>query len=43
MRTWKQICEEKRFYEHSGIDILRTAKATVSYLLHKTDGTKYIQ
>lgn len=31
--------EDKRFYEHSGVDILRTAKATVSYILHKTDGT----
>ncbi len=27
--------EDKRFYEHSGVDILRTAKATVSYFLHK--------
>lgn len=31
--------EDKRFYEHSGIDILRTAKATVSYLLNNTDGS----
>ncbi len=31
--------EDKRFYEHSGIDILRTAKATVSYLLNSTDGS----
>lgn len=27
--------EDKRFYEHSGIDLLRTAKATVSYALHR--------
>ncbi len=27
--------EDKRFYEHSGIDILRTASATISYILHK--------
>ena len=27
--------EDKRFYEHSGVDILRTAKATVSYVLNK--------
>lgn len=27
--------EDKRFYEHSGVDILRTGKATVSYILHK--------
>ena len=27
--------EDKRFEEHSGIDILRTASATVSYILHK--------
>lgn len=27
--------EDKRFYEHSGVDLLRTAKATVSYVLHK--------
>lgn len=26
--------EDKRFYEHSGVDILRTAKATLSYVLH---------
>ena len=26
--------EDKRFYEHSGVDILRTAKATLSYILH---------
>ena len=31
--------EDKRFYEHSGIDILRTAKATVSYLLNSADGS----
>lgn len=31
--------EDKRFYEHSGIDILRTAKATISYLLNNTDGS----
>ncbi len=29
--------EDKRFYEHSGIDILRTAKATVSYILNRTE------
>ena len=27
--------EDKRFYEHSGIDIMRTASATVSYILHR--------
>lgn len=27
--------EDKRFYEHSGVDILRTAKATISYVLHR--------
>ena len=27
--------EDKRFYEHSGVDILRTAKATISYVLRK--------
>ena len=27
--------EDKRFYEHSGVDILRTGKATLSYLLNK--------
>ncbi len=27
--------EDKRFYEHSGVDILRTAKATISYLLNR--------
>lgn len=27
--------EDKRFYEHTGIDLLRTAKATVSYALHR--------
>ncbi len=27
--------EDKRFYEHSGIDIIRTANATLSYILHK--------
>lgn len=27
--------EDKRFYEHSGVDILRTAKATLSYILHR--------
>lgn len=26
--------EDKRFYEHSGVDILRTAKATMSYILN---------
>lgn len=26
--------EDKRFYEHSGVDILRTAKATISYILN---------
>lgn len=26
--------EDKRFYEHSGVDILRTAKATISYVLN---------
>ena len=26
--------EDKRFYEHSGVDILRTGKATLSYLLN---------
>ncbi len=31
--------EDKRFYEHDGVDILRTIKATVSYILHKTDGS----
>lgn len=31
--------EDKRFYEHDGVDILRTGKATVSYILHKTDGS----
>lgn len=31
--------EDKRFYEHSGVDILRTAKATVSYLLNRTDSS----
>lgn len=31
--------EDKRFYEHNGVDILRTAKATVSYILHKADGS----
>ncbi|MCI9038812.1 MAG: PASTA domain-containing protein [Clostridia bacterium] len=31
--------EDKRFYEHDGVDILRTGKATVSYLLHKADGS----
>lgn len=27
--------EDKRFYEHSGVDILRTGKATISYILHR--------
>lgn len=27
--------EDKRFYDHSGVDILRTAKATLSYILHR--------
>lgn len=27
--------EDKRFYEHSGVDILRTGKATLSYILHR--------
>ncbi len=27
--------EDKRFEEHSGIDILRTANATISYILHR--------
>ena len=27
--------EDKRFYEHSGVDILRTAKATISYILNR--------
>lgn len=31
--------EDKRFYEHSGVDVLRTAKATVSYLLNSTDNS----
>lgn len=31
--------EDKRFYEHNGVDILRTAKATVSYVLNKADGS----
>lgn len=31
--------EDKRFFEHSGVDILRTAKATVSYVLHKAEGS----
>ena len=31
--------EDKRFYEHKGVDILRTGKATISYLLHKADDT----
>lgn len=26
--------EDKRFYEHSGVDILRTAKATISYIFN---------
>lgn len=31
--------EDKRFYEHDGVDILRTGKATINYLLHKADGS----
>ena len=31
--------EDKRFYEHSGVDILRTAKATISYILHRAEGS----
>jgi len=27
--------EDKRFYEHEGVDILRTGKATLSYILNK--------
>lgn len=27
--------EDKRFYEHSGVDILRTGKATISYLMRR--------
>ena len=27
--------EDKRFYEHSGVDILRTGKATLSYLMRR--------
>lgn len=27
--------EDKRFYEHSGVDILRTGKATLSYILNR--------
>lgn len=27
--------EDKRFYEHSGVDLIRTAKATASYILHR--------
>ncbi len=27
--------EDKRFYEHSGVDLFRTAKATLSYVLHR--------
>lgn len=27
--------EDKRFYEHSGVDIIRTAKATLSYILNR--------
>ncbi len=33
------VVEDKRFYEHDGVDILRTGKATISYLLHRTDGS----
>ena len=33
------VIEDKRFYEHDGVDILRTGKATISYLLHKADGS----
>lgn len=33
------VIEDKRFYEHDGVDILRTGKATISYLLHRTDGS----
>lgn len=31
--------EDKRFYEHSGIDIIRTTKATASYILHRGSGS----
>ena len=31
--------EDKRFYEHSGVDILRTAKATISYILNGGDSS----
>lgn len=31
--------EDKRFYDHDGVDILRTGKATINYLLHKADGS----
>lgn len=31
--------EDKRFYEHSGVDILRTAKATISYILNHGDSS----
>ena len=27
--------EDERFYNHSGVDILRTGRATVNYILHK--------
>ena len=27
--------EDKRFYEHSGVDLIRTAKATASYILNR--------
>ncbi len=29
--------EDKRFYEHSGVDFIRTANATMSYILHHGD------
>ncbi len=31
--------EDKRFYEHNGVDILRTGKALISFALHKGEGT----
>lgn len=27
--------EDKRFYEHSGVDLIRTGKATISYILNR--------
>lgn len=31
--------EDKRFYEHSGVDFLRTAKATLNYIFGKNKGS----